>query len=207
MPPSSTPRETSVSCAAAAPYPTTPVSSDTKDETCSCRSNIQTPAAGGTCHSSCLQSKASPATLSLPTLEELEAVKKQVEIVQKQLADLVTTQRECFTCPVCRDLAFQPQITQCGHIYCAICIASIRSLAIEGNDPMKCGVCHGVLFVKLVPCTPLQTLIESMANAEGLTIPDNVSCVWPDRPISSYIESPQQSLSFFQSLTHRIIDA
>ncbi|KAE9397103.1 hypothetical protein BT96DRAFT_996068 [Gymnopus androsaceus JB14] len=184
MPSSSTPRKTAASRAAAAPYPVTHRSSNTEDEiktTRTRRSKIKTQAAGGTHRSSYLQSKASPATLSIPTWEEFEAVEQQAEIAQKQLAGLVTTQRECFTCPVCQDLAFQPQITQCGHLYCAICIASIRLLAVEGNDLTECGVCCGFLYMEPAPCSPLQTLVESMANSEGLTIPDNVSCVWPDR--------------------------
>lgn len=70
--------------------------------------------------------------------------------------------------------------TQCGHIYCAACLTDIRARSIEAQDFTQC-LCRSDVYMHPVLCRPLQNLIESIATADGLIIPDSVSQVWADR--------------------------
>ncbi|KAE9390359.1 hypothetical protein BT96DRAFT_1002321 [Gymnopus androsaceus JB14] len=145
-------------------YPAAPGSSDTEDEV-----------------------KTTPVRRSRLTdkYEEIEAKAKRD---QKRLYNLRARQTDLLTCPVCLDFAFQAQITECGHLYCAGCLATIRLRSVEEQAFTICGVCRGDLYLNPLPCRPLQDVIESIATANSLTIPDHVSNVWADRPV--YVADP-----------------
>lgn len=71
--------------------------------------------------------------------------------------------------------------TQCGHIYCATCFTNIRARSVEAQEFTQCGLCRSDLYLHPVLCRPLQDVIESIATADGLAIPDYVPQVWADR--------------------------
>ncbi|KAJ3735339.1 hypothetical protein DFJ43DRAFT_1151508 [Lentinula guzmanii] len=188
MPSLTTTRTIAASRAAASPYPhsrscllTTSGSSDTDEEVETTRgrsyrrkANISLTA---TRRSARLQAKA------LPTQAEYEEMKEKAELAQQELLKLEIIRTELFTCPVCLDFAYQPQITQCGHLYCATCLNGIRVHSIETQGLFtQCGLCRGDLYLPPVPCRPLQDLIESIATTDGLAIPGYVSEVWVGRP-------------------------
>ncbi|KAE9384708.1 hypothetical protein BT96DRAFT_1007791 [Gymnopus androsaceus JB14] len=174
MPSSTNPRLIASSRTAAAPYPPTIAgSSDTDDEVKNTRGRRRKVKSQATRRSARLQA------ISLPTQEEFEALKEKAELAQKQLLDLTAKRTEQFTCPICYGPPFQPYITQCGHIYCVDCINDLRSFSfVHANGMTECAVCRRDIYLEPVPCGPVQTLIHTMANAEGQTVPNPVPLSW-----------------------------
>ncbi|XP_047059623.1 E3 ubiquitin-protein ligase PRT1-like [Lolium rigidum] len=45
---------------------------------------------------------------------------------------------EDVSCPLCKDLLYQPAVLNCGHVYCMSCLPSL------GDEALKCQVCGGL---------------------------------------------------------------
>ncbi|KAE9384910.1 hypothetical protein BT96DRAFT_1007590 [Gymnopus androsaceus JB14] len=196
MPPSSTPRTIAVSRAATAPYwyPATPGSLDTEEEVKTARSRrskTKTPAAGtnGVCRSSRLQSKVQVPTApslpvpSLPARKEFDTAKQEAKLAQDNLSTFIAQQKILFTCQGCKNLAFQPQVSDCGHIHCAQCIYTSRQSAVLDNDFVRCAVCNSYVLWPPVPCYQLQHYVCSLAEAAGTAVPETLPFeeIWTPR--------------------------
>lgn len=75
--------------------------------------------------------------------------------------------------------------TQCGHLYCVECIVQLRLHSVQKNDSTYCSVCRSFLWCIPVPCHSLQDYIDSLAEAEGVPLPDRVHFVWAARRSTS----------------------
>ncbi|XP_037452299.1 E3 ubiquitin-protein ligase PRT1-like [Triticum dicoccoides] len=42
------------------------------------------------------------------------------------------------SCPICKELLYQPAVLNCGHVYCISCLPSV------GDEALKCQVCGGL---------------------------------------------------------------
>uniref|UniRef100_R7WF72 Uncharacterized protein n=1 Tax=Aegilops tauschii TaxID=37682 RepID=R7WF72_AEGTA len=42
------------------------------------------------------------------------------------------------SCPICKELLYQPTVLNCGHVYCISCLPSV------GDEALKCQVCGGL---------------------------------------------------------------
>ncbi|KAM0878297.1 hypothetical protein ACQ4PT_034965 [Festuca glaucescens] len=45
---------------------------------------------------------------------------------------------EDVSCPLCKELLYQPAVLNCGHVYCMSCLPSL------GDEALKCQVCGGL---------------------------------------------------------------
>jgi len=55
-----------------------------------------------------------------------------------------------FECKVCLEIANEPVVTQCGHLFCWNCIYKWASH--KGSKDVNCPVCkHGINIDKLIP--------------------------------------------------------
>jgi len=62
---------------------------------------------------------------------------------------------EC-VCPVCQDLAVEPRVVACGHVFCECCLAS---WVAAGVSP-ACPLCRVPMLTPPVPCIALANVIR-----------------------------------------------
>ncbi|TVU29183.1 hypothetical protein EJB05_20740 [Eragrostis curvula] len=65
------------------------------------------------------------------------------------------------SCPLCKEMLYQPAVLNCGHVYCVSCLSSLN------EEPLKCQVCGG-LHPGDVPnvCLDLDHFLEEYFPAE-----------------------------------------
>ncbi|KAK9057682.1 hypothetical protein SSX86_022518 [Deinandra increscens subsp. villosa] len=103
-----------------------------------------------------------------------------------------------FDCNICLDLASEPVVTCCGHLFCWPCI--YRWLFVHSNAN-QCPICKGEVTMKTM------TPIYSRANRKHISkVPDpNLSFKIPSRPLANRVESWRQSFQR-NTLNFPIID-
>ncbi|KAD4888740.1 hypothetical protein E3N88_20813 [Mikania micrantha] len=103
-----------------------------------------------------------------------------------------------FDCNICLDLASEPVVTCCGHLFCWPCI--YRWLFVHSNAK-QCPICKGEVTMKTV--TPIYSRANRMHVAKVLD--PNLSFKIPSRPLANRIESWRQSFQR-EALNFPIID-
>lgn len=75
--------------------------------------------------------------------------------------------------------------TPCGHVFCAEGTKTLRSESIAKKQETRCSLCRATIYTEPAPCYPLQALIETVAKAEDIAIPDKIRKVWihPNRKL------------------------
>lgn len=90
-----------------------------------------------------------------------------------------------FDCNICLDLARDPIVTCCGHLFCWPCI--YRWLHIH-SDAKECPVCKGEVMFKNV------TPIYGRGNNSTREVDEDVGIKIPVRPIARRVESLRQAI-------------
>ncbi|KAI3682398.1 hypothetical protein L1987_82355 [Smallanthus sonchifolius] len=102
-----------------------------------------------------------------------------------------------FDCNICLDLASEPVVTCCGHLFCWPCI--YRWLFVHSNAK-QCPICKGEVTMKTV------TPIYGRVNRTHVTKVLDPNCFKiPSRPLANRIESWRQSFQR-DSLNFSIIE-
>ncbi|KAA8518284.1 hypothetical protein F0562_015833 [Nyssa sinensis] len=89
-----------------------------------------------------------------------------------------------FDCNICLDLARDPVVTCCGHLFCWPCL--YRWLHVH-SDAKECPVCKGEVIVKNV--TPIYGRVNNTRELE-----DDSSLKIPHRPEARKVESLRQTI-------------
>lgn len=86
----------------------------------------------------------------------------------------------CFDCNICLDIANEPVVTLCGHLYCWPCIYKwfcYQSASLSSDEHPQCPVCKAeVSHTTVVPLygrgqTPSDNETQGKASHRGISIP------------------------------------
>lgn len=93
-----------------------------------------------------------------------------------------------FECNICLDLASEPVVTCCGHLFCWACL--YRWLFVHSSDLKECPICKGEVTMKTI--TPIYT--RGNQSRVSKVVDSDTSVKIPSRPQANRIESWRQSL-------------
>lgn len=106
--------------------------------------------------------------------------------------------RGCFDCCICLDLANEPVVTLCGHLYCWSCIYKwlhVQSLSLAMDEPPQCPVCKAEISHTAV--VPLYGRGKPKLEEKGMAIPPRPAA------LNTYSLSSAPSRSTTQQLPYR----
>lgn len=129
-------------------------------------------------------------------------------------ATISENENGCFECNICLDLAHDPVVTLCGHLYCWPCIykwLQVEISSLDDPNPKKCPVCKAnISYASLVPLYSGGTCCSD-SEAKGLVIPRRPAPSGLNTIITSTTTStsqPNQLLhpNYVQSHSHEAVD-
>ncbi|KAK7446050.1 hypothetical protein VKT23_014673 [Stygiomarasmius scandens] len=107
---------------------------------------------------------------------------EEIEDLQRRLKSFRQRQLRQFECIICRDPAWQPCVTQCGHLVCGPCIRELAIKSYKKGLPWRqtpCPLCRTSLRHPPTLCYELQDSLRSLASEEGIEIPRQKKFNWP----------------------------
>eukprot|EP00629_Pelagomonadales_sp_RCC1024_P013218 CAMPEP_0119264908 /NCGR_PEP_ID=MMETSP1329-20130426/3860_1 /TAXON_ID=114041 /ORGANISM="Genus nov. species nov., Strain RCC1024" /LENGTH=194 /DNA_ID=CAMNT_0007264701 /DNA_START=242 /DNA_END=823 /DNA_ORIENTATION=+ len=76
-----------------------------------------------------------------------------------------------FTCAVCQEVAEQPVILECTHVFCEFCLGEYVARCLDARQPSSCPTCRAA------PCERAEALVK--ANPLAGRIYNRVQCRCP----------------------------
>ncbi|KAF5347644.1 hypothetical protein D9757_013350 [Collybiopsis confluens] len=91
----------------------------------------------------------------------------------QNLRKLVEDLKGELTCPVCLELAFEPYVAKCGHMYCAQCIMRMQKRAVrQKKEDATCGICRSPFLDVPRRCLSLNNQALLIAAVDDIEVPE-----------------------------------
>lgn len=120
---------------------------------------------------------------------QLEQASVSPEKASDEVSSPLSTAKD-FECNICLDMAGDPVVTACGHLFCWPCLYQWIYLH---SDVRECPVCKGeVRDIDIIPIYGrgnVDTEAEAVAEAEGKCSSDHSNLKIPKRPHAHRVES------------------
>ena len=73
-----------------------------------------------------------------------------------------------FRCLICRDMYENPQMLNCGHSYCSLCIRQHLDHALNSNNSNRCpDVSHTIVLISSHSLPPNKTVLSVSVEVQG----------------------------------------
>ncbi|KAJ3891174.1 hypothetical protein GG344DRAFT_65642 [Lentinula edodes] len=117
--------------------------------------------------------------------KSIDFATKYIEILTQQCSDCKeiirlkhVLRKLDYSCPLCKNLAWNPQVLSCGHIMCSKCVTNERRKGVNSGKLCKCLQCGFPIFRKPNPSVTIQQVVERIATKLKISEPPRHELDW-----------------------------
>ncbi|KAJ3913939.1 hypothetical protein F5877DRAFT_83307 [Lentinula edodes] len=117
----------------------------------------------------------------LALTNKLEKCQTQLLVLRRRIQELRSAREIEHRCPICIDLAWNPHVLSCGHMFCVRCISGLKQASIRSLELCRWPICRAGITQKPTPSVTLCQGVQDIADARGVVRPPLYRLRWPVR--------------------------